>query len=1260
MWNEYKQSLKKMRLLSIIALLCTMAQGAWGQTVATEEDLTAAVSGEAPSANITLETDITLANCLMIAQDKIITLDLNGHTLKRSLSDADANGHVIEVLKGGTLTVRDDVGGGKLSGGRANNGGGICNYGTLYFEGGIVSDCFARETGGGIKNNAGATLTMSGGVILGCYGDDCGGIYNASGGVLIITGGSISGNTSGHGGGGVVNYGTATISGGTIHNNHATTRGGGIWNGGTLTLADATVTDNRADIEGGGIQLHANSTATLSSGIIRNNTSADGGGIYVAQSATADLTTCSLTGNTSTEHGGGGITNHGTISLHDATITGNACLTNGGGIWNGGTLNIEGNITVNANKRTGSADITASGTTTNIYLYTDRIVNVVGNLNDSQIGVGKQGNTGIVSSNLEANGKLGNFSTDNVVKARLTLDGDKVVLASWSGADAWTDTGNYSESFSHVEQSCIYIESEEELALMARKINAGEKLLDYTFYLNRDLNMGTHLWIPMGSYEHPAYVRFNGQGHIISGIHVDRPSEDFNGLFGCFRRGNLESIVLMNSYINGHDYTGGILGVFLYDYSSFTFGNFVSDAIVKGADYVGGIAGDPVALNMFNCLYLGNSVTGSSHVGALFGDYTDNAFSKNNYYTEEGAYVSNKDVRAYPLRIATTPDGVTISNVSTNKGLSFAGTKYVPSGSDLSLKAQYDKGIDKIISDVTVNGTAITDNGDGSYSGILQSDASTTQFLIDFSLTDTGIAGEGTEESPYFITTEEQWNIVGTLLLKGNSFSGKCLRLANDIQTSNMIGTQGHPFRGIFDGGNHKLKINYTATEEFCAPFYHVNGATIRNLRLEGKIYPESCSYAASIVGHSEGNTSLKACRSSVSLQATPNTNARIAGLAGLVNGGSLTIEGCVFEGNLHALASLFQDNSFRASGFVALAGNDIPVTITNSLFAPNQLYGDGAKTFVNYQGNGTRITISNSYYTRSLGTPQGKQGYRHSVPPVDLGSELTTYAGSGITAYENGLSFNGYYYNNNAAGNKVTLYDQADNSKTIHLVAGKKTEVNISGRTLYKDGSWNTLCLPFNLTLSGSNLDGDNVRLMTLGEASFSNGTLTLTFVNADEIEAGVPYIIKWDNTGNHIVDPVFTDVVFDNTSPDEKAVTNDVVCFKGIYSPFKITGEDNKLLYMGADNKLYHPSASMSIGAFRAFFELQGDLMSGETMSTGSINDFVLNFGDETNSIESLQSSIFILPTEGWFSTDGRRLNGKPTQKGIYIHNGRKVVIK
>ena len=86
-----------------------------------------------------------------------------------------------------------------------------------------------------------------------------------------------------------------------------------------------------------------------------------------------------------------------------------------------------------------------------------------------------------------------------------------------------------------------------------------------------------------------------------------------------------------------------------------------------------------------------------------------------------------------------------------------------------------------------------------------------------------------------------------------------------------------------------------------------------------------------------------------------------------------------------------------------------------------------------------------------------------------------------------------------------------------------------------------------------------------------------------------------------------------------------------------------------------------SFTINSFRAYFQLNNGYVCGDPGSTGSINNFVLNFGDETNGIEEISN---IKPQTSnptsWFTLDGRKLGGKPTQKGIYIINGRKVVMK
>ena len=55
------------------------------------------------------------------------------------------------------------------------------------------------------------------------------------------------------------------------------------------------------------------------------------------------------------------------------------------------------------------------------------------------------------------------------------------------------------------------------------------------------------------------------------------------------------------------------------------------------------------------------------------------------------------------------------------------------------------------------------------------------------------------------------------------------------------------------------------------------------------------------------------------------------------------------------------------------------------------------------------------------------------------------------------------------------------------------------------------------------------------------------------------------------------------------------------------------------------------------------------------------IIYFGEETTGISLTPSpSPKGEGSEYWYSLDGRKLSGEPTAKGVYIHNGRKVVIK
>ena len=44
----------------------------------------------------------------------------------------------------------------------------------------------------------------------------------------------------------------------------------------------------------------------------------------------------------------------------------------------------------------------------------------------------------------------------------------------------------------------------------------------------------------------------------------------------------------------------------------------------------------------------------------------------------------------------------------------------------------------------------------------------------------------------------------------------------------------------------------------------------------------------------------------------------------------------------------------------------------------------------------------------------------------------------------------------------------------------------------------------------------------------------------------------------------------------------------------------------------------------------------------------------------IPTIDFTNYMPASDSWFTLDGRRLTTKPTSKGLYIHNGRKVLIK
>ncbi len=231
-----------------------------------------------------------------------------------------------------------------------------------------------------------------------------------------------------------------------------------------------------------------------------------------------------------------------------------------------------------------------------------------------------------------------------------------------------------------------------------------------------------------------------------------------------------------------------------------------------------------------------------------------------------------------------------------------------------------------------------------------------------------------------------------------------------------------------------------------------------------------------------------------------------------------------------------------------------------------------------------------------------------------------------------------------------ILLVDYATDNST-KLKNEDIVTVKLDDRTLKKNGEWNTLCLPFDVVLANSPLAGATAK--TLTTASVNGNTVTLNFSDAvTTLSAGVPYIIKWAS-GSDIVNPVFTGVTIDKTDHSITKAEGQVQ-FIGYYDAFDISYYNTDIYYMTAGNTLRHTGVPRTLKACRAYFKF------GEPNSARNI---VLNLGDEetTGVVELKNGRIEELKSDGaWYSIDGVKLDKKPTRKGLYIFNGKKIVIK
>ena len=291
-------------------------------------------------------------------------------------------------------------------------------------------------------------------------------------------------------------------------------------------------------------------------------------------------------------------------------------------------------------------------------------------------------------------------------------------------------------------------------------------------------------------------------------------------------------------------------------------------------------------------------------------------------------------------------------------------------------------------------------------------------------------------------------------------------------------------------------------------------------------------------------------------------------------------------------------------------------------------------------------------------------------------GEEFTSFTGDwpGVEVEKVGLSNNGHdvyrWKNTTRAGVPTTIiFNSGVNGKqTDDLVFMNAAYYNTDGpvETItvstmnaryaqlfnreYTYGGRYTVCLPFSLNEEETeSLTGKMYEM-----SGYMDGYLL--FNSVDKVEAFKPYIFIAEETGKAFYK-------FAEKGMEPREDKTDVV------GDFSFIGTDNNQTVMSNDATTYYDynnnafaeigdETGMNVLPYHAYFAksagssatLKGILFDYEGVTT-SINPQKDGYGQRAN-VEGQK--------EGWFMLDGRKLQGNPNAKGVYIYNGKKAIVR
>jgi len=232
-------------------------------------------------------------------------------------------------------------------------------------------------------------------------------------------------------------------------------------------------------------------------------------------------------------------------------------------------------------------------------------------------------------------------------------------------------------------------------------------------------------------------------------------------------------------------------------------------------------------------------------------------------------------------------------------------------------------------------------------------------------------------------------------------------------------------------------------------------------------------------------------------------------------------------------------------------------------------------------------------------------------------------------------------------------LLDENSITEPVASATAKKVKVK---RTI-KAGEWSTICLPFDMTEDRFyEIFGNDAKLAYFTSYSptkvDNNVTgITINFEDEDFSEGftgNYPYMIKISNDVSAFT--LTTSIEPDEVKAGYKSGKKEIGSFIGTYQAETLVPANNLFL---SGNKFYYSAGKTKMKAFRAYFDLD-DVLAEVTSANSRV---FMSFGDETKVVELKDGRIEGL--KSCYNLKGQRVE-KPVKKGVYIRDGKKVVVK